>query len=116
MDIRSLAGEALIVPSSEGSPGYGERLDQIFAAAGFHPASVRAVDGAENVLSMVAAGYGVAILPEVLVDASNLAWITRPLRAPVEPLELKLLWRRQATTDAMKNFLTVASRCSEEGH
>ncbi len=116
IDIRLLAGDALIVPSSEGSPGYGERLEQIFVAAGFHPASVRAVDGAENVLSMVAAGYGVAILPEVLVAGSNPACITKPLRAPVESLELKLLWRRQATTDAMKNFLTVARRCLEEGH
>ncbi len=116
MDIRLLAGDALIVPSPEGSPGYGERLDQIFTTAGFRPASVRAVDGAENVLSMVAAGYGVAILPEVLVAGSNLAYIARPLRAPVESFELKLLWRQQAATDAMKNFLTVARRCSEEGH
>lgn len=114
LDIHALAQETLIVFSSEGSPGYMERLEHICAVADFHPASVRSVDGSENVLGMVAAGYGVAILPQVLVAASDSSYVTKPLRAPVAPLELKLLWRRDSSTGAVENFLAVAKRCSEE--
>ena len=106
----------LIVPSPEGSPGYVERLDQIRAMADFRPASVRPVDGAENVLGMVAAGYGVAILPEILVTASTALCVTKPLCAPVARFELKLLWRRQTSSGATQNFLAVARRCSAESH
>ena len=113
MDIRALAGEVLVIPSPEGSPGYVERLEQLRAATDFHPASVRAVDGADNVLGMVAAGYGVAILPEILVGAANPLWVTKLLRAPVAPLTLKLLWRREILNGAMQSFLVVAGRCSE---
>lgn len=113
MHVRALADEVLIVLSAEGSPGYLERLDRICGAAGFHPASVRPVDGAENVLGMVGAGYGVAILPEVLVAASIEAYTTRRLHAPVDRLELKLVWPRKATSKAAASFLAVAKRCVE---
>lgn len=116
MDIRSLMDEVLIILSPEGSPGYVERLDQIRAAADFHPASVRPADGVENVLGMVAAGYGVTVLPEVLVTASAPLCVAKRLRAPVAPLELKLLWRRDALTKAVQSFLAVAKRHSEESH
>ncbi len=116
IDIRSLMGEVLVIPSPEVSPGYVERLDQICRAAGFRPASLRPVDGADNVLGMVAAGYGVAILPQILVAASTPLCVTKPLRAPVAPLELKLLWRRENVTGAMRSFVAVAKRCSEGSH
>ena len=116
MDIQALAGEVLVIPSPEVSPGYVERLEQICRAAGFRPAALRPVDGAENVLGMVAAGYGVAILPQILVAASRPLCVTRPLRAPVAALELKLLWRRESRTEAMRSFLAVAKRCSEGSH
>ncbi len=62
---------------------------------------------------MVAAGYGVAILPEILVGAANPLCVTKPLRAPVAPLTLKLLWRRETLTEAMRSFVAVARRCCE---
>jgi DNA-binding transcriptional LysR family regulator len=61
---------------------------------------------------MVAGGYGVAILPEVLVTAANSGYKFRPLRAPVPPFALKLLWLRKAPSLVLQNFLAVA-RTSE---
>ena len=63
-------------------------------------------------MGMVAAGYGVAILPEVLVGAASPMCVTRPLRAPVPPLELKLIWRQATATASLQNFVTVARRCA----
>ncbi len=112
LDIRALAGEVLVIPSPEGAPGYLERLNRICEAANFRPASLRPVDGADNVLGMVAAGYGVAILPEVLVGDASPMCVTRPLRAPVPPLELKLIWLQATATASLQNFVVVARRCA----
>ena len=110
LDIHALASEVLVIVSPEGSPGYIEQLNRICEAANFRPASLRPVDGADNVLGMVAAGYGVAILPEVLVGAASPMYVTRQLRAPVPPLELKLIWLQGTATSSLQNFVAVARR------
>lgn len=113
LHVRALANEVLVVLSSEGSPGYLERLDRICKAGGFHPASVRPMDGTENVLGMVAAGYGVAVLPEVLVAAPAATYTTRRLSGPVDRLELKLVWPRKLASKTAANFLAVAKEFVE---
>ena len=65
---------------------------------------------------MVAAGCEVAVLPQTLVAASRPLCVTRRLRAPVPPLELELLWRRESVNEAMRSFLAVAKHCSEGSH
>ena len=61
---------------------------------------------------MVNAGYGVAILPEVLVDVPAR---TLRLAAPVPCFKLMLVWLRNAPSIALKNFLAVAERFRIDG-
>ena len=109
LDIHTLANETLLVPSSDAT-GYFARLDHLCAAAGFTPAATQEVIGVENILGMVAAGYGIAIFPEVLVSAATQTCKVRPLGPPVPPFRLKLLWVRKAPALALENFLAVAGR------
>jgi DNA-binding transcriptional LysR family regulator len=64
----------------------------------------------ENILGMVAAGYGIAILPELLVDSHDHACSTKRLCSPVPLFRLKMFWLREASSAVLKNFLTVAKR------
>ncbi len=109
MDIHALAGDTVLVPPPEAAPGYLERVDRACAAAKFTPAALHPVGGVPNLLGMVSAGYGVAILPEVLVGASVPAGQMRRLRAPVPPFRLSLIWSGAATSQALKNFREVAT-------
>lgn len=63
---------------------------------------------------MVAAGYGVAILPEVVATSFVQNCQTRPLRAPVPPFRLKLLWLRDVQSPLLQDFLAVARQCASE--
>lgn len=111
LDIQALVKDVLVIPSPEHSPGYLERLQQISALTGFRPASLLPVEGgADNVLRMVAAGCGSAILPAVAVRTPVAMCVTRRLLAPVPRFELKLLWREQTRTDTLQQFLAVAGR------
>ncbi|MBC8003092.1 MAG: LysR family transcriptional regulator [Opitutaceae bacterium] len=114
ISVNQLAGQTLLIASPETSPGYVERLDDLCLAANFTPTTTHPVEGAANLLGMVAAGYGVAILPEVVVTSSVHTCQTRRLRAPVPPFRLKLLWLRDAQSPLLQNFLGVVKRWANE--
>ena len=65
LDIHELTEETVLIPAPEYSPGYQERLEHTCTAAHFTPAAMHPVEGVPNLLGMVAAGYGVALLPEM---------------------------------------------------
>jgi DNA-binding transcriptional LysR family regulator len=64
--VNRLDGQTLLIASPETAPGYIERLNVLCAAANFTPTATLPVEGTANIMSMVTAGYGVAILPEVV--------------------------------------------------
>ena len=114
INIHRLAGETLLISSPDTSPGYVERLNDLCVSAEFTPTATQPVEGPSNLLGMVAAGYGVAILPEVVAISSVHPCPTRRLRAPVPPFRLKLLWLRDAQSPLLLNFLTVARQWINE--
>jgi DNA-binding transcriptional LysR family regulator len=114
LHIAALAADTLLIPSLAEAPGYIERLNQLSTATGFTPAATQEVIGVENRLGMVGAGYGVAILPEVVVSATDPAYKVRRLRAPVPPFRLRLLWLKQPPSVALQNFVAVAKQWATE--
>ena len=114
ISIDRLAGLNLLIASPETAPGYVERLNILCEATNFTPTTTQPVEGTANILSMVAAGYGVAILPEVAVTSFVHTCQTRRLRAPVPPFRLKLLWLRDATSPLLQDFLVVAKRLTSK--
>ena len=113
LDIHSLAQDTILIPAADHSPGYGERLEHTCAVAGFTPAATHPVEGVPNLLGMVIAGYGVALLPEVLVRGQMPTSQVRRLRAPVPSFRLNLLWLRQSTSQVLRNFLLVAREVAD---
>ncbi len=107
ISIHKLAGETLLIPEPKASPGYVERLQQLSALTKFTPAATQSVKGLANLLSLVAAGYGVCILPEVVLSSSDPTYRIRRLRAPVPEFHLKLLWLRKNPSRVLRNFLAV---------
>ncbi len=109
ISIAELAGETILLPSLD-AYGYRARFQQLCSVADFTPRVTHPVDGMENLLGMIGAGYGVAILPEVLVNSLLPSCRTRRLQTPVPPLCLRLIWLRNSSSLILQNFLTVAKR------
>ena len=108
LDIHALARDTVLIPAPDYSPGYQERFEHTCESADFTPAATHPVEGVPNLLGMVTAGYGVALLPEVLVRGQVPACQVRRLGAPVPPFRLNLIWLRQSTSQVLQNFLMVA--------
>jgi DNA-binding transcriptional LysR family regulator len=114
ISVNRLTGLNLLIASQESAPGYIERLNVLCAAANFTPTTTQPVEGTANILGMVAAGFGVAILPEMAVTSFVHPCQTRRLRAPVPPFRLKLLWLRNDKSPLLQSFLTVAKEWVNE--
>jgi DNA-binding transcriptional LysR family regulator len=84
IDLRALAGEALVAVSSEAAPAFAAWLRAVCGQAGFRPRIVLESPRAQAVAVMVAAGTGIALLPislsRVVADAAAVIPIRKALR------------------------------------
>lgn len=109
----ALAQETILYKSPEHAPCYSQRLPELFRRAEVTPRALRAVDGMGNVLAMVAAGYGVAVLPDIFRDNTLPPTLrTKRLRLPaaMPPLQLFMVWRPDDVSPALRGFIEVARR------
>ncbi len=67
------------------------------------------MDGQKNVLALVAAGYGVAILPGDAVSASVPGCRVKRLDSALGTYQLQMIWLRDHSSRVLRNFLTVAT-------
>ncbi len=116
IELHHLAGEVLLHQPSQHAPCYTRRLPEICQRAGVTPRALHAVDGLDNLLAMVAAGYGIAILPDVFGGTLRDAFRCKRLCLPMPPYQLCAVWLRGASDPVLKNFLRVASRVAGEEH
>lgn len=103
IDLRELAGEAFVGVSGEAAPAFASFLREVCGRAGFRPRIVLESSRAQAVAVMVAAGTGIALLPESLARVVGDAAAVIPLKkAPV----LSHVFARNAGTPsaAMKQF------------
>ena len=84
IDLRELAGEALVAVSSEAAPAFATYIRKVCGQAGFRPRIVLESPRAQAVAIMVAAGTGIALLPASLARVVGKAAAVIPLKkAPV---------------------------------
>jgi DNA-binding transcriptional LysR family regulator len=80
--------------------------------SGFSPSTTQPVEGLQNLLSMVAAGYGVAILPKVSVNEKRSNYFTRLLSPPVPKFQLKLTWLSSSRSQFLPKLIAISQRYS----
>ncbi len=107
--LEALAQETVLYKRLEHAPCHTQRLPDLLGCAGVVPRGLQAVDGVGNLLAMTAAGYGVAVLPDIFDGTLRPTLRSKRLRLPeaVPPLELHTVWLRDSTSTALAQFLTM---------
>ncbi len=80
--LKDLAAEPFVAVSSEAAPAFSEHVRALCRGAGFRPRIVLESPRAQAVAVMVAAGSGVALLPESLARVTGDAAKAIPLKKP----------------------------------
>jgi DNA-binding transcriptional LysR family regulator len=113
LELAMLAGEPFVLQARSRGPGSHDQILAICRSAGFSPRVVQ--EGSNiDVLSLVASGAGVAIVPTSLRVIRRAGVIFRPLRErPVT--QLNMVWRKTAASPVLREFLAEVERLGARG-
>ncbi len=105
--LSALAEEPFISFPELPKPSYAGAVRLACEDAGFTPRVVQEVREMQTALSLVAAGFGVALLPSSVQHLHRDGVAYRPLLEPAPRTELAVVSRRDDPSPALQNFLAV---------
>jgi len=104
----SLRGETFVILERRDAPGLFAGLASAMGDAGGVPDDVLEVAEMQTIISLVAGGFGVSLVPASVgqVDRSGVAF--RPLAGPTPTIELSLAWRSGGDSPVRNAFIAAA--------
>lgn len=105
--LAALAEEPFISFPEDPKPSYAEVVRLACESAGFAPRVVQEVREMQTALSLVAAGFGVALLPASVKHLHRDGVAYRPLEEPAPRTELAVVSRLDDPSPASQNFLAI---------
>src|SRR5436305_4814157 len=103
-----LADEPFVLQSRQRGAGYYVQLMKLCLAAGFIPNVIQEVTEMHTIVSLVAAGMGVSLVPLSARNIRSQGVVYRELEGPVTMTEMAVAWPRDSHSAIVQNFLTVA--------
>jgi len=111
---RHLIGEAFITFAANLGCGLADHLTMLCGTAGFRPRITHEATVGASILGLVAAGVGVALLPECQARAGVIGIRNRPLAAADSESDLLLVHRVDGVSPVLRRFLEVAAEVAPE--
>jgi len=109
-----LRGESFVILARREAPGLYAGLAAAMREAGGLPEDVLEVAEMQTIISLVAGGFGVSLVPASVGQVDRSGVVFRPLAGPTPTIELAVAWRRGPGTPVREEFLSVA-RPRQEG-
>jgi len=106
VSLRSLANEAFVSFPRDLAPVLYDQLISMCQRAGFSPRIVQEAQ-MQTIISLVAAGIGVALVPATLENLSRKGLVYKRLAGSVAKLELFVAWRREDKSPLLAAFLEI---------
>ncbi|MBW4694229.1 MAG: LysR family transcriptional regulator [Lyngbya sp. HA4199-MV5] len=105
--VRSLAKEALILGQRHSGCGFYDQVIAVCRRAGFSPLIRQEVNEMQVLLGLVAAGFGIAILPESARQFQRSGVVYRELQPASSEVALAIMWQRNNQSSVLQAFLNV---------
>lgn len=107
LQLASLSDQPFILFSRKGSPDYHARIVEICRRQGFYPRLQHEGRHWLSVVSLVAQGLGVSIVPAAFQRAGVQGAVFRPLAEAIEPSAVFTAWRRDGSAVLRERFLAA---------
>jgi DNA-binding transcriptional LysR family regulator len=114
--LTALAKEAFVVPPRAAVPVFHDTILRACREAGFVPHAPHEADHLQMIVSLVAAGAGVALVPSAARKFKQHRVAYRPLNPSLADLEIVIAWRRDDSSPALAAFVTEARRALQRSH
>lgn len=107
LPLAALSEQPFILFSRKGSPDYHARIVEICRQHGFYPRLQHEGRHWLSVVSLVAHGLGVSIVPAAFERSGIQGAVFRPLAEPIEPSAVFAAWRRDTDGVLRERFLAA---------
>jgi DNA-binding transcriptional LysR family regulator len=104
--LRALAKDQFILFPRELAPSLYDQVIGMYLKAGFTP-KIALEAQMQAIVSLVAAGIGVALVPASLQNLHRKGLVYKALPSSVPKVELAVAWRRENTSPVLQSFLSV---------
>src|SRR6266481_8177370 len=112
IDLKDLEPMFFVGMSQKAYPGSNEWLIDVCREAGFSPRILQDADREPAVISFVAAGLGVALLPEQIKRLPHEGVIFRPLRQRLAA-DSWAVWKGNNSSDCLKQYIQIVKEVSK---
>jgi DNA-binding transcriptional LysR family regulator len=103
-----LAQEPFVLQASQRGAGYSAQLLQLCLSSGFSPNVIQEVTEMHTIVSLVAAGMGVSLVPLSARNIRSQGVVYRELEGTATLTEMAVAWRHDTRSALVQNFLAVA--------
>lgn len=106
--VAMLANEPFVLQSRQRGGGYYAQLMNLCLTAGFSPNVIQEVTEMHTIVSLVAAGMGVSLVPLSVNNIRSQGVAYRELEGSTTLTEMAVAWLRNSSSTIVQNFLEVA--------
>ncbi len=107
ISIAALASEPFLLVPRHLGPGYYDQVIGLCARAGFVPNIVQEARTMQTIVSLVAGGMGISIVPASLQNFRREGIAYRLMKKPVPESDLAVMWRRDTDSPVVRAFLEI---------
>lgn len=107
LHLRAVADLTTILPSAFSSYGFSAHVEEAYRLAGIAPRKVMHIKLLIVGLYLVAAGFGVCIVPECFKSVQVRGVVYRHLALQPPPAELRAVWRRDSNSKLLHRFVQL---------
>jgi len=113
VSLSTLVDESFILFPAKMGPVFYEQIIHSCQQVGFRPKVAQEAVQMETIISLVAAGLGIAIVPTSLQNFHRSGVIYRPLKEEIPNTGLYLTWRQHDSSPVVRAFLGLARRTTQ---
>ena len=105
--IKSLADELFIIPHRKPGWDYSDAIFQLFRDNAIEPRIAHEAGQMLTIASLVAGGFGVAVVPASFSNLRFPGVTYRPITGRSQTTDLAMVWRRDSRASTLRTFLDV---------
>ncbi len=105
VSIRALSRELFIIPPHRLGGGLYRQIMQFFQQTRFSPTIVQEATQLQTIISLVAGGVGVALVPASLQNLQRAGVVYRYLQEPTPEVEIAVAWRQHDGSPVLQKFI-----------
>ncbi len=106
--LRSLKNEPFILFPRLLAPGLYDLIISLCQQAGFSPNVTQEAIQMQTIVSLVAGGLGIAIVPESLQNLQRTGVVYKIVQEPTPKTAIAIIWRQNDTSATVQKFLEIA--------